>query len=269
MNPYELVDEKEYWRLHLFLKTMFQSQLSDMRGILRLPYARIKEGGNLVAASLLLNLIGGTSVCLYNASYDNFILEYPRGSGAKFKGVLKEYYPWDAEVLDKNIIVNLLYDSLRNPLTHALGLYKPSETRRSRIVKKRITPKQIVDIENSENRPTWLPPAIILSQSGFFRYDINIPSLYWGVFRLLYNLLKDREQLETSEEFQLHLSDDYNIKGLVSTVETMRQMKSHSEEYQMMLEGVKQQLKTMIAHEGILTPQQKRDIERINNALDI
>ncbi len=269
MNPHDLVDEQQYWRLHLFLKTSFQSQLSDIRGILRLPYARIKEGGNLAAASLLFNLIGGMSVCLYNASYDNFILENPRGSGPKFKKVLSEYYPWYAEVLDKDDVIDILYHSLRNPLTHALGLYQPDETRRSQIVKSRLTPKQIAEIENSGNRPPWLPPTVTLSQSGFFRYDINIPSLYWGVFQLLCNLLKDRKQLEKSEEFQIHLSDDYNIKGLKSTVETMGHMDIHSDTYQMLTEGIRHQLSVLKSHENILTPQQKQDIESINSALGI
>ncbi|MFC1953416.1 hypothetical protein ACFLWR_04725 [Chloroflexota bacterium] len=269
MNPHDLVDEQQYWRLHLFLKTQFQSQLSDIRGILRLPYARIKEGGNLAAASLLFNFIGGMSVCLYNASYDNFILENPRGSGPKFKKVLDEHYPWPTEVLDKDVIIDILYRSLRNPLTHALGLYQPDETRRSRIVKSRLTPKQIAEIENSDTKPSWLPPTVILSQSGFFKYDINIPSLYWGIFRLLCNLLKDRIQLEKSEEFQIHLLDDYNIKGLKSTVETMGHMDIHSEEYQMLAEGIRYQLSGLKNHENILTPQQKQAIESINNALGI
>ncbi len=204
-----------------------------------------------------------------NSPHSSFFLENPGGSGTKFKKVLGEYYPWDAEVLDKDDVIDILYRSLRNPLTHALGLYQPDETRRSRIVKSRLTPKQIAEIENSDNRPPWLPPTVTLSQSGFFRYDINIPSLYWGVFQLLCNLLKDRKQLEKSEKFQIHLSDDYNIKGLKSTVETMGHMDIHSEEYQMLTEGVTYQLSVLKGHENILTQQQKQDIESINSALGI
>ena len=65
--------------------------------------------------------------------------------------------------------------------------------------KARLTPKQIADIESSETRPAWLPPTITTSRSPFFNYDINIASLYWGIFRLICRLLKDKSQLEKSE----------------------------------------------------------------------
>ncbi len=171
MDPYNIVEEQEYPRLHLFLKTSFQMLMSDIRGLLRLPYAHLKTGCNLALASQLFSLIGGISVCLYNASYEDFILGNPRRSGAKFKGVLKDYYPWEYEQLAKEDAVVILYDSTRNPIEHCLGLYRPHECNRSQIGKGRLTPKQIEEIESSEARPSWLPPAITLSQSGFFRYD--------------------------------------------------------------------------------------------------
>jgi hypothetical protein len=219
MDPYSIVAEHEYPRLHLFLKRSFQALISDIRGLLRLPYAHLKTGCSLAFARQLFSLIGGISVCLYNASYEDFIQGNPKKSGAKFKGVLKDYYPWEYEQLTKEDAVVILYDSTRNPIEHCLGLYKPHERNRSQIVKSRLSPKKIEEIENSEARPHWLPPAITLSQSGFYRYDINTLSLYWGVFRLISNLLKDKKQLEKSEEFQMHLWDDYTIKSLESTLE--------------------------------------------------
>jgi hypothetical protein len=219
MDPYSIVAEDEYPRLHLFLKNSFQMLISDIRALLRLPYAHLKTGCNLTLASRLFSLIGGTSVCLYNASYEDFLQGNPGKSRAKFIGVLKDYYPWENEELTKENAVVILYDSTRNPIEHCLGIYKPNERHRSQIVKDRLTPKQIEEIESSEARPPWLPLTITLSQSGFFRYDINTSSLYWGVFRLIINLLKDRTQLEKSEEFQMHLWDDYNLKGLNSTLE--------------------------------------------------
>ena len=142
MDPYNVVDEQEYWRLHLFLKTSFQSQISDIRCILRLPYAQLKAGCNIASANLLFSLIGGISVCLYNASYEGFIGK-TSDRGKRFKGVLRDFYPWDTEELQKEEAIEILYDSIRNPITHALGLYKPDETRRSMINKTRLSPKKI------------------------------------------------------------------------------------------------------------------------------
>lgn len=224
MNPYNIIAEHEYPRLHSFLKTSFQMLISDTRDLLRLPYAHLKTGCNIAFARQLFSLIGGISVCLYNASYEDFLLGNPGKSRAKFIGVLKDYYPWEYEQLSKEEAVMILYDSTRNPIEHCLGLYKPTELNRSRIVKGRLTLKQIEEIESSEPRPPWLSPAIMLSQSGFFKYDINTLSLYWGVFRLIINLLKDKKQLEKSEEFQMHLWDDYNIKSLESTLELIENL---------------------------------------------
>ncbi len=261
MDPYNVVEEQKHPRLHLFLRTSFQSQISDIRCILRLPYAHLKAGCNLAVASLLFSLIGGVSTCLYNASYEDFVREKPTGSGEKFKGVLRDFYPWEDEQLPIDEAIRTIYDSHRNPIEHCLALYKPDETRRSQIVKTRLTPKQIAEIERSEIRPPWLPPMITLSQSGFCRYDINILSLYWGVFRLINSLLKDKEQLGKSEEFQMHLWDDYTIKGIKETIELLKSIDINLPEYVEQAAVMRYRLAELNGHK--LTEKQQQAVQAI------
>jgi len=267
MDPYTVIKEHEYPRLYLFLKTSFQSQISDIRCILRLPYGHLKTGCNIASASLLFSLISGVSTCLYNASYEDFVREKPTGSGRKFKGVLRDYYPWKDEQLPIDEAIRIIYDSTRNPIEHSLGLYQPNEVRRSMIKKIRLTPKQIAYIESSEIKPAWLPPTITMSNSPFFNYDINVMSLYWGTFRLICRLLKDKKQLEKAEVFQMHLWDDYNLKALESTIKQMESMQGHSPDYQEKAEGIRHQLEYLNKRKDILTPQQQQAIERITDAL--
>jgi len=260
MNPYELVAEKNYPRLFQFLQVTFQNQLSDIRVLLRLPYAQLKAGCNITLINLLFNLIGGISVCLYNASYESFITQ-TRDRGARFKGVLKEYFPWDTEEVPTKDAIELLYTFTRNPLTHAFGLYKPGETQRSLIVKMRLSPKQIAEIEGSEIRPPWLTPTITLSRSGFYKYDINVLSLYWGVFRLISNLLKNKEQLDKSEEFQMHLWDDYVIRSIEKNVEDLKSIDFTSPQY---VEQVKLiQYRLVELHRHNLTEKQQQATQEL------
>lgn len=264
MNPYELVAEEKYPRLFQFLQMTFQNQLSDIRVLLRLPYAQLKAGCNIALINILFNLIGGISVCLYYASYESFITQ-TRDRGERFKGVLKEYFPWDTEEVPIQDAIELLYYSTRNPLIHVFGLYEPNETQRNQIVKKRLTPKQIEEIERSEIRPPWLPPAITLSRSGFYKYDINVLSLYWGVFRLISSLLKDKEQLDKSEEFQMHLWHDYNIKSLELNIKQLKSMDIDSPQYVEQVELFKYHLVEL--NRRNLTEKQQQAVQALEAAL--
>jgi hypothetical protein len=64
--------------------------LGDVHAMMRLPLQEegMTHGCNFAAAVVLLELIGGVSSTLFQAS---------GGSGQRYKLLLENYYPWDAE----------------------------------------------------------------------------------------------------------------------------------------------------------------------------
>ncbi len=82
---------KAYPAVHGFITNHLDMQFNDVRAMMRLPLptVTISAGCNFAAAAALSNLISGISVVLYTS-------KDPRsGSGAKFKELLRQFYPWE------------------------------------------------------------------------------------------------------------------------------------------------------------------------------
>src|SRR5260370_39171640 len=64
--------------------------LNDVHAMFRLPLKEdgLTAGCNFAAAVVLLEMIGGISVTLF---------QHSGGSGERYKTLLERYYPWDAE----------------------------------------------------------------------------------------------------------------------------------------------------------------------------
>ncbi len=120
MNVNKLLKGHRGSLLELFLKPLVESPLHDVRCLMQLPKGRLKAGCNLSAGILLLNMIAGISVCLYDANLKEFNSENKRRK--RFKGLLSEYYPWENEPIEKEQATEILWSNARNPLTHSLGL---------------------------------------------------------------------------------------------------------------------------------------------------
>jgi len=216
MEYHKVIDSNRYPLLQMQLERGFlRDQLSEIRCLLKLPQKRLPSGCNCAAASLLFNLISGISVCFFDASLEKFNSD--RGRGQALSHLLKRYYPWNEEPLEipQDRAINALYKSLRNPLTHCLGIYKASVPDRIYISKIRLTSIQIARLESPLRRPKSLPPTLSdMVPLRLLKVGVSlilaIPSLYWGVNRLLYKLLNDASQSDRTEQFFRDLSSQYH-----------------------------------------------------------
>jgi hypothetical protein len=210
MEISQLLDQKQYPKLWQFLKYQVDMQFADARCLLQLPQRNMTAGCNYAAAAVLFNLISGISVCIYDASLRDF--KSKMGRGEKFKSLLLNYYPWPGEPAPRDEAVVVLYQSSRNPLSHSLGLYQPQVEMRSTIDKFRLNPRKINTLESRKYRPKWLPPTISHEKYPFGIYKISIPSLYWGMCRLIESLTDDRTQMDKAETFFFQLYIEYDVK---------------------------------------------------------
>ena len=174
-----------------FIKTHLDMQFDDVRTMLKLPRSKrgLTGGCNFASTAMLCNLISGISVILYRP------LEKMR-RGDRFKNLLKDFYPW-ASHEDKEERSKIIYDLIRNPLAHSLGvLYENSEP--LHLAKGFLTEWQLRKIEQSESKPEWLPLTVTaLAHTKI----VDVRSLYWGVFHMLRRLTEDRGQMETADLF--------------------------------------------------------------------
>jgi hypothetical protein len=179
------------------LKHAFEKQVDmlfiDLRCMLKAPMAGCVSGFNLSIATIQLNLLSGFSRRLYR----------PSGSpndNDRFKNMLIEFFPWENPQLCPEDGADLLYSSLRNPLTHELGIKGKEKV----VVSKngRSTDASIDELENSENKPSWLscPVSHVNLYHDYFEWHVSVTSLYWAIHRLLNNLLADETHRSKSEQ---------------------------------------------------------------------
>jgi hypothetical protein len=177
-------------------------QFDDVRGMMKLPVPEIglPAGCNFAAAATLCNLISGISVVLYKpkiASQPAQGSGSERGSGRKFKELLTQYYPWEKGE-NKEEKANVIYDLVRNPLAHSLGVLSVRK-RSPRIVirKDPLREDQLQEMETSSSRPCWVPLSVTADTAG---YVLSVWGLYWGVFHLLKRLAMDTAQMQEAEK---------------------------------------------------------------------
>lgn len=262
MELHRLVDTQKYPRVSYFFEHFLTMQFADLRCLLQLPKGDLNAGCNYAAASVLFNMISGLSVCLFNASFDHFMSSNPKGQGKRFTDLLISYYPWQSEPVQKDTAVRVLYHSLRNPLTHCLGLYRPGEKYSSNIEKNPLDLKQISELESSKTRPNWLNPTIRLSQS-VYHFDVNIDTLYWGVNRLIENLLNDKQQVKTAEAFLLQLYTEYEISGFKTNIVYLESLGKSAPQYSDMTKAMKRRLAELLQQKDRLTPNQNESLQQL------
>ncbi len=204
MLPSEFSEVQSYPALKRLLENQVDMQFIDLRTLLRLPQFGLVGGCNFTAASVLFNVIAGSSVCFYNPSKD--VLDERRNRSERFRGLLTEFYPWQEELIPKDEGIEVLYKSARNTLAHSLGLDAPpneSPGREVRLQKSPLDESQVYELEDSFNRPVWIPPTIVSKQhlaSGAIEIVISVPALYWGVHRMLHRLFADPTHASRANE---------------------------------------------------------------------
>jgi hypothetical protein len=159
--------------LRRLLAIQLDMQFADLRTLLALPREEdgLAGGCNLTAASLLFNLISGSSVLFYDAS--TTAMADGRQSGRRFKELLARYYPFSDGDLPSDEAARVLYDAARNPLTHCLGVGKdkrvfpgaPQVGNRPvavMFVKGPLTPELVSELVTERQRPSWTEPTVCL-----------------------------------------------------------------------------------------------------------
>ena len=174
----------------------------DVHAMLRLPAPAIEvtPGCNFAIAQVLASVVSGVSVTLYKHSGPK---------GARFQGVLCDYYPWSQEPespRDVSESAKMIYALVRNPLTHDLGLDLETRRRTHKIIVKRLTTDQGrcghteagVEALEAEARPSRLSPTLKIEAD---RVVLLVEAFYWGIRKMLLNLNVDTKRMTAAEAF--------------------------------------------------------------------
>ena len=108
-----------------FIIQVMDVYLADIHAMLRLPRPEvdIAEGCNFSIAAVLMNVISGVSVVLYEPPPNR------QETRRKFLETGMDFYPWDTEpvgaISNPDDGAEILYNSFRNPMAHAFGFQDP------------------------------------------------------------------------------------------------------------------------------------------------
>ena len=191
MLPADIPEIMSYPNVSAFVARYLSMQVGDVRSMMRLPLPALGIGHacNFASAATLCNLVSGLSVTVFMPA--NPVSTKHRGknvwigTGLAFKQIVQDFYPWDPTD-NKHQRAKVLYDLVRNPFAHALGVRtaaSPSiDIARLKVVSPQgeqstgLTESQLEEIERSATRPGWLPPGIsgsaqkwTLVAEGFYR----------------------------------------------------------------------------------------------------
>lgn len=205
IDPSSYPELLPYPSLRRLVRWQVDMQFRDLRTLLQLPRRDVGlEGGcNFAAARLCFDLVAGASVLFYDSSAAAL---HERGTrGQRFKRLLATYYPWlsgfDA-VVDEPA-AELLYTMARNPLAHAFGVLgrdaaNPEADRPTFFVsKEQLDATSVAEIEQARELPTWMDPTI--RHAGENIYTLFVPTLAWGIHRMLQRLFGDEQQATRAE----------------------------------------------------------------------
>jgi hypothetical protein len=207
MNPSNLAEVRPWPHLRTLLEVQLDAQFADLRTLLRLPrHDETLDGScNLTSASLLFNIVSGSSVLFYNASIA--AMADGRQSGERFRGLLEDFYPFLDDDLPTDDAARVLYRAARNPLTHCLGVGKdrrvfpgaPQVGDRPVAVmfsKALLSVDQVAHVASTRARPDWLGPTIAMDGAECV---ISVATLAWGVHELLRTLFGDEAQARRAD----------------------------------------------------------------------
>ena len=150
-----------------FLRRQVDMQFADLRLLFRLPVEELDPnvGCNLTAAAMMLNVISGCSVWLFQTEEAAEIqareaADGSRRSRERFVGFIKEYWPQIPPEPPPENVAKRLYE-VRNSLSHDLGAYDDPKQKHPRIVslaKHRLSLEDIVlQFERNAAHPLTVP----------------------------------------------------------------------------------------------------------------
>ncbi len=196
MLPSDFPEVQDHPTLKRLLQNFVDPYVLDLRTLLGLP-EHVAGNCAFTAAGALLNLIAGTSVCLFDADAEAL---HGRGDrGRRFRELLQQYYPWQEEGIVPSQGSDLLYESARNPMAHSLGLDTPPTAgagKQMAVTKPRLTDEHVLELEDSATRPAWLPATVEIARPAYGADEVvvSVPALYRGIHQMLRRLLADAKQ---------------------------------------------------------------------------
>ena len=205
MLPSEFPEVQPYPNLKQLLKAQVDMQFEDLRTILSLP-RESESGCNFTAAAILLNLASGFSVFFYKPSKEALLNRGDRSE--RFKGLLNRFYPLTDESIPADRFVTVLYEYARNPLVHSLGLnashHGDSSEKIIWLIKWSLSDAKIFELEDSLTRPVWAPPTLCeqILPNGKTKVLICIPTICWGIHRMLHSLLADSAHASPADSLE-------------------------------------------------------------------
>ena len=118
--PYKplAIDPSTPTRVKRLIQSLENHYFIEVHTMLRLPQPDhyLTSACNFSISQVLAAAISGISVTLYS---------HTGRSGVRFKGLLKDFYPWSLEpgnIVTPQAGAEVIYSVIRNPLTHDLGL---------------------------------------------------------------------------------------------------------------------------------------------------
>lgn len=181
------------------IRRQLESQLADVHAMFRLPIKGdpgLQGGCNLATTQILLSIVSGVSVTLYQPAALN-----RRGvSAVLFKNLLIDHYPWEQEqhIAGARLggdAAEDLYNLFRNPLAHALGVIGPKANptaRRVVIEKGSFREEDIEATESATSRPfDWENPTLREEGPDLILWAM---SFYWGVRTMIQKVAGARAQ---------------------------------------------------------------------------
>ena len=200
-KPLQL-DPKTPARVRQLVQSLEDHFFRDVHTMLRLPEPdrQLTAGCNFAITQVLAAVVSGVSVTLYS---------HTGGSGARFKALLKDFYPWSLEsgnTVTPQYGADVIYSLIRNPLTHDLGLDLEKKRKTQKVVIKRLTtdqgqkwlPENVIERLEGPMRLVTMSPTVTI---GSARTVLLVEAFYWGVRKMVENLSHDGSRMLTAKAF--------------------------------------------------------------------
>jgi hypothetical protein len=190
MLPSAIAQFANYKHVRKFVEKHLDMQFADINQMLMMP------GFNFVAANFLCDVVSGISVSLYLPGVTTKVRKgkvVPFGDGDYFRALLRQYYPWEAKER-KARKQSILYQVLRCPMAHALGLHEPPPRKLGIAKGSPLTQEQLNVAASSDVRPAFIPLAIA-RRAKSEKWSFSVEGFWWGVFAMLRALANDANQM--------------------------------------------------------------------------
>jgi hypothetical protein len=158
------------------------------------------ESCTFAITQVLAAAVSGLSVTLYS---------HTGQSGARFKALLKDFYPWSLEpgnAVTPEDGAEVIYSLFRNPLTHDLGLDLEKKRKTQKLVIKRLgtdkgrrgLPENLIEQLEASARTLRMSPTVTILPS---RTVLLVEAFYWGVRKMVEDLSRDNSRMQAARAF--------------------------------------------------------------------